>query len=286
LKTSPSLFVVLVLYRTDVFASSTVRSLLNQRTPPSGFLNRILLFDNSAQKQDCSLAPCWDYYWPDSNLGLAGAYNFALAKARRVQCDWLLLLDQDTTLPPEFLANLHAGLNAIQDDESVVACVPEVWMGETPVSPWIRKWYRNVPFKRKGILVPRGIGAINSGTCVRTSFVDGLGGFDRRFWLDFLDHWLFLRIEQSGKSISIADQRIEHDLSVRDYDKGVSLERYRNILNAENLFTREYSAPLERFAYSAKLLLRAFRQFATVKDKRIALATMNFFLKRASGGEG
>jgi GT2 family glycosyltransferase len=280
LKTSPSLFVVLVLYRTDISGSSTVRSLLNQRAPPSGFLNRILLFDNSPDKQCCSLAPCWDYYWPGSNLGLAGAYNFALAEARRVKCDWLLLLDQDTTLHPEFLSNLHAGLNAIQDHENVVACVPEVWMGNTPISPWIRKWSRNVSFRRKGTFIPRRIGAVNSGTCVRTSFVDGLGGFDQRFWLDFLDHWLFAAIERSGNSISIADQRIEHDLSVRDYNNGVSLERYRNILNAESLFTREYLETFGRLAFLGRLPFRALRQFACVRDKRIAFATISLLFNK------
>jgi GT2 family glycosyltransferase len=241
-------------------------------------VNRILLFDNSPEKQCCSLAPPWDYYWSDSNLGLAGAYNFALSEARRVKCDWLLLLDQDSTLLPEFLSNLHAGLNAIQNDESVVACVPEVWMGNTPISPWIRKLFGNVPFRRKGKFVPRGIGAVNSGTCVRTSFVDGLGGFDQRFWLDFLDHWLFARIERSGNSISIADQRIEHDLSVRDYNNGVSLERYRNILKAENLFTGEYLERFGRLAFIGRLPFRALWQFACVRDKRIAFATISLLL--------
>jgi GT2 family glycosyltransferase len=257
-----------------------VRSLLNQRIPPSAFLNRILLFDNSPERQHCSLAPPWDYYWPGSNLGLAGAYNFALSEARRVECDWLLLLDQDTTLLPEFLCNLHTDLNTIQDDDSVAACVPQAWAGNKPFSPWIRKLSRNVPFRRKGKFVPRGIGAVNSGTCVRGSFIYGLGGFDQRFWLDFLDHWLFVTIERSGRSVLMTENRIQHNLSVRDYNAGVSLERYRNILNAESLFTREYLDTFGRLAFLGRLPFRALWQFACVRDKRIAFATIGLLLKK------
>jgi GT2 family glycosyltransferase len=283
-KTSHSLFVVLVLYGTPVAESVTVRSLLEQETLPPDLLERVLLFDNSPSDQSCPLGESWQYHHAGSNLGLAGAYNFALSEARRIGCDWLLLLDQDTTLPPDFLRRLSAHLAAIQDDQSIVACVPEVWTRNKLISPWERKLSWNIPLRERGKLVPKGIAAVNSGSCVRTSFLTGIGGLDERFWLDYLDHWMYMMIERSGRSIFIADQRIEHNLSVHDYDGAVSFERYRNILDAESLFAREYLGLFERLALIVRLPLRALWQLAKVRDKRIARATLNLFLKKAGGG--
>ena len=45
---------------------------------------------------------------PARNEGIAGAYNYALRRAKREGFAWMLTLDQDTQLPPEFLLGMRA----------------------------------------------------------------------------------------------------------------------------------------------------------------------------------
>ena len=46
------------------------------------------------------------YVHDPSNGGLASAYNYALARAESEEREWLLLLDQDTSLTAEFISEL------------------------------------------------------------------------------------------------------------------------------------------------------------------------------------
>ncbi len=61
--------------------------------------------------------------------------------------------------------------------------------------------------------------AINSGVAWSVKFLKKIGGFNPAFSLDFLDHWLFWKVDQLEKTVEILPVRMEHDLSVLDYEK-------------------------------------------------------------------
>lgn len=69
--------------------------------------------------------------------------------------------------------------------------------------------------------------------------------------------------ESVGKMVEILPVRLEHDLSVLDYEK-VTSNRYRSILQAENRFYHEYDQR-HLSSHRQQLLLRTVKQFLTVK---------------------
>lgn len=104
--------------------------------------------------------------------------------------------------------------------------------------------------------------AINSGVAWSVKFLKKIGGFNPAFSLDFwiigcFGKWI------SWKTVEILPVRMEHDLSVLDYEK-VSSNRYRSILQAENRFYHEYDQR-HLSSHRRQLLLRTAKQFLTVK---------------------
>jgi hypothetical protein len=103
------------------------------------------------------------------------------------------------------------------------------------------------------------ITAINSGAAVRCDFVRSIGGFNRAYWLDYLDHWFFHQIYARGKRVAVWDGTIEHKLSVQDYRRNITLMRYRSILAGESAFMTTYKPKLQIPFYLLRLLARATR---------------------------
>jgi GT2 family glycosyltransferase len=101
------LLAVIVLYKMQPSESAAFRSLQSAISGlalgQSGI--RILLYDNTPGGCDPGPLPEGvQYEAAGQNAGLAAAYNHALAIARREKDTWLLILDQDTTLPSNYLS--------------------------------------------------------------------------------------------------------------------------------------------------------------------------------------
>src|SRR6201986_4137953 len=95
----PLILVVIVLYKCELEASQSFSSLLEifREAPALGERFSIVVYDNSPEPQTESLSAAVHYVHDSSNGGLATAYNFALKRAEEEHCEWLLLLDQDTS---------------------------------------------------------------------------------------------------------------------------------------------------------------------------------------------
>lgn len=253
--------VVVTLYLRALHESETVASLIGPEHQKTGRHPdiEVLLFDNTPESGHPGPLPNGVHYEAAGrNAGLAEAYNRALEFAQKFGCSWLLLLDQDTTLPSDFLASLSAQIKRHGADPEVVAMIPVVRSGGEIVSP------KGVGFfGLKAILEPAfgiqsfEVTAINSGAAVRCDFVRSIGGFNRAYWLDYLDHWLFHQIYARGKKVALWDGKLEHQLSVQDYRENIALGRYRSILAGESGFMTTYKPKLQIPFYLLRLLARA-----------------------------
>ena len=70
---------------------------------------RLVLYDNSPENTDLSNYSNlnnFEYYHDHKNHGLAKAYNYGLKQANIHNCEWLLLLDQDTVVNHDFFIEL------------------------------------------------------------------------------------------------------------------------------------------------------------------------------------
>ncbi len=262
---SMKVMAVLVLYRCPLAESDCWASLKSQVQDLSADLNfRLLICENEAGQSAAPMLPTWAEYLPrKENAGIAWAYNAGLQRGLAIDAAWLLTLDQDTVLPVDFLRQMFARAAALDHRQDIAAIVPELVSTTGEIySPFIAKtsYESALPAGFKG--VARGdVRAFNSGALVRVTWLKRNGGYDSRFWLDFLDHALFRAIGRSGGRVWIAgDIRLEHRLSLTEDRASMSEERFQNFLEAESASLDLYGTRAEGWLYTARLMGRIVKQ--------------------------
>lgn len=270
------IFAVIVLYRHSISQSSTCTSLLGQSDSAG---NRLicLVYDNSPEPASETPPSGWTYFSDTHNGGLSKAYNYAFTLAKEQGCDWLLLLDQDSILPPNFLVTLFSVIDGVQNSLDIAAIVPRVFSSARQISPVRPHPGREVSIHLYNSVASGWVSAINSAACIRTDFVASIGGFAKEFWLDYLDYWLFLKLYRCGKQVFISEARVQHELSVASFERSMSYERYQNVLAAEMHFTNQYLGPVWQLALVARLLMRTAKHLILGHDKRFAWAAFRAF---------
>lgn len=270
--TIPKIVVVIVLYQ-QRFSQSPSFDLLMKAVKEKKI--QLVVYDNSPVKQ---LEPLLEqdkdisYYHDPSNPGLATAYNYALNHAQQ-NIRYFVTLDHDSQLTATYFDTLLT----IDWTDELVAAVPLVYTGSNQISPVFADRYINRQVEKvdRSQLSQRRIMAINSGAVFSIKFLKEIGGFNLDFPLDFLDHWLFWTIYQFKKTVFILPEKMEHDLSVLDYQK-VSVTRYQSILKAEKTFYQNYDKEMLP-RHRKQLLLRTVKQFLTVRNRKIWRLTLQSF---------
>ena len=272
LLTIPKIVVVIVLYQ-QRFSQSPSFDLLMKAVKEKKI--QLVVYDNSPVKQ---LEPLLEqdkdisYYHDPSNPGLATAYNYALNHAQQ-NIRYFVTLDHDSQLTATYFDTLLT----IDWTDELVAAVPLVYAGSNQISPVFADRYINRQVEKvdRSRLSQRRIMAINSGAVFSIKFLKEIGGFNLDFPLDFLDHWLFWTIYQFKKTVFILPEKMDHDLSVLDYQK-VSVTRYQSILKAEKTFYQNYDKEMLP-RHRKQLLLRTVKQFLTVRNRKIWRLTLQSF---------
>ena len=284
----PRIFAVVVLYHQSPSASVTVhtleRALEARDAPPC----TVLLYDNTPAAERTSGTPPrgFHYQGAESNRGMLGAYEAALAGATAEDCDWLLTLDQDTALPPDFFAALAPGLAAAQADERIGVIVPHLAEGPRLLSPAFVGIGRARPLPAGFAgTPPREARAFNSAALLRVEAIRSIGGFDPCFWLDHFDSWLHHQLYVHGWRMHVLGAlTLEHHFSLLDYPNRVSPEHFRNFLGAEAAYIDMYESSFAAVAYTAQLGVRWLNQIRRREAINIRAATRQALLRRLTMG--
>lgn len=276
---------VVVRYKTNLSDSETVQSLARTFGVHPHLLEDIavLVWDNSpAAAENLALPFPITYGHSPENLGVSGAYNRAMAIAEAADCPWLLLLDQDTTLPVEFLPRMLELSRQLDPRREIAAIAPFLVNGDRTISPGqlTFNWVNLIQPPFEGVH-PGRMYAANSGTVIRVSALREIGGFNESFWLDLSDVVVFHLLHEKGRLLYVAgDLRVPHRVSLTDYDGSMSPQRYLNFISAESAYWDLYRRVPERLAQTGRLLLRAARQLLRYRDKTYARITFTHFLQR------
>lgn len=263
-----SIQVVVVLYQRSLEKCESLTSLADvlKLHPDWAQHFSLLVYDNSPQTQapsDHAPAPV-TYIHDPANGGLAVAYNTALARAEQQQCDWLLLLDQDTLLNADFVGELLEVAAGLREQSSVGAIVPKLLVKGAIHSPAkdfisevrrIRKPGKSIYLQASGIQQQHLV-AYNSGAALRVSALRAIGGFPAEFWLDFLDHAVFHKLFADGYRIYIMRARLAHDFSQSQVGS-VPAWRQLNVLQARSLYVKQNGSVIDRLLYRIWLLRHA-----------------------------
>jgi GT2 family glycosyltransferase len=270
---------VIVLYMQSPEESLTASSLTNilQANAEMASHFSLLLYDNSPESHQVRGNFPFHYCHDPENGGLVAAYNSALSRAEEEGCNWLLLLDQDTTLTWEFFSELLACVKTLRKQDKVAAIVPRLMAQGAIKSPaeyfidYIRHQFKpGTPAQALEIVgVHSGrISAYNSGASLSVSVLRSIGGFPKEFWLDYLDHAIFHALYAGGHQVYVLRAVLSHDLGGGEWNT-IPIWRFRNLLNAQALFVKRAGRFSDRLLYRLWLLRSIRRLRADCHDKRI-----------------
>lgn len=284
---------VVVRYKASLQDSETINSIVQNFSvyPELADKIEILIWDNSPSplsSEDIALPFKAIYRHSSSNLGVSGAYNAALKYAEQINLPWLLLLDQDSSLPPHFLMSIYGYAEKLLEEKHIAAVAPFLVDGNLSISPGEIKFNRVKLLKPPLEGVPRGIlYAANSGTLMRVESLREIGGFDEEFWLDLSDIVVFHRLYAKGKFLYVAgDLRVPHKVTLNDYDGSMSPQRYINFVSAESAYWDSYRSFWENSIQTARLFLRAVKQRIRYENKAYAKITLQYALARVFRSRG
>lgn len=200
-------FAVLVTYNPDFrLFEKSVNSLFPQ-------VSCIVIVDNGSASFD---------HLPDNcilislnrNFGIAYAQNRGIEKALEAGADWILLSDQDTVYPPDYVSSMLecARKNTLQNIGGLVPVVFDEISGRR-VPVMVEKMKGSVPPVSGCLKVTH---AVASGTLIPAAALQKCGLMREDFFIDFVDHEWCWRAASCGLNIyCLADVVIHHQLGDR-----------------------------------------------------------------------
>ena len=274
-----SILAVIVLYRTHLNNSTafqTLQAAISNFGEQQAICIQVLLYDNTPEAHGSKHLPEFILYKAaPRNEGIAGAYNYALDLALSEDYTWLLTLDQDTNLPPDFIVQMSEIALRLHAVDTVGAIVPQLFHGDELLSPvCIRPWgVHYLPRGFRGI-AKRETHAFNSGSLFRVAALKQIGGFHPYFWLDYQDAYVYRQLHRCGRKVHVAGHiEVQHDLSLLSGEAGFTPDRFRNFLQAESTFLDLYGTHTHRVAHTLRLLGRLWRQQMRGDDSAIRQLT-------------
>jgi GT2 family glycosyltransferase len=272
---------IAVLYKRTILESESVSSLLRilEERPEWRSCFSLTLYDNSPEPQQVpSNLPITPTYVHDAgNGGLAPAYEYALQRAAATGTNWLLLLDQDTTLTADYVAEVLRRIVELEDQTEIGSIVPKlvakgrVYSPESDVLYQMRHQFQSL---RHPVLPTdsgtqlRPMSAYNSGAVIRVAALQAIGGFPADFWLDYLDHAVFQLLHRRGLLIFVMEASLEQNLSHLDIND-VPHWRHRSVLTAQTRFITRYGQRRDRFFFRVYLLRTSCFMFFTCRNRRV-----------------
>lgn len=192
-----------------------------------------------------------------SNIGVAGAQNVGIERARQLHARTVILLDQDTVLRPDTVSLLHDALETLVATGTAVAAVAPLYrdLNSTDVSGLSRA--RGMRIRRTG---RSGSGidecdfAIASGTLIPVDTLEAVGTMETGLFIDLVDmEWCF-RARQRGYSVfQVEDAVIDHILGegrvrvfMAEIPSHAPVRNYYWVRNALLLAKRSYVPPAWR----------------------------------------
>jgi len=267
------LLIVIVLYKTRLQDSLTFKTLLNSVNS----VNQITLYvyDNSPVNsyEDLSLDHITVKYHNDyNNSGISKAYNAAAMYAKANSKKWLLLLDQDSHLPLDFLHNMN---NAITRNKDEKLFAPILTQNELILSPCKFRFMKGSPLKKieEGIFPLDGHSVFNSGIVVKLSEFLRVGGYNENIPLDFSDHSFIHRFKKFNKTIVVMPINIEHQLSSQSNDKDIIFRRFKQYCFGVKRYAETEGGKGWLFFWTLMRSIKLTMQFKEVKFLKVFFET-------------
>lgn len=166
------------------------------------------------------------YYNKYNNPGLSYAYNAGAEFAKKNNFSWIVLLDQDTTLPINFCDEYN---KSIIKGNNIFLKVPIILIGDNKIlSPSKYIGYRSYLYDKieKGIKKLKGHSFINTGMLIDIDFYTKTGGYNEEIKLDFTDHDFVYNCNKFTEKFEVMDIKLNQDFSSLTNTKEQAVKRY------------------------------------------------------------
>lgn len=198
----------------------------------------LIVFDNSERLSKIQSKNAKNYYHSLINVGTAGAYRYAAEYAKKNGIDWLVLFDQDTEIDEKILDSYHKCI-VNHCSNGTGAVLPKVREGARDISPCVVTRWGTMITNEKIYTNDADLSGISSGSIVSVKIIsDVLLEMHNGLWLDYVDHWIFLKMRGLGYCVKCCEIKIQHSLSIND-KKNISAFRFVSIAKGELIFCRE-----------------------------------------------
>lgn len=271
-----SLEIIIVLYNISLEESESFRSVSEMRSD-EGTLS-LFVYDNSNRPQSIKTydGVQISYVHDPTNSGVSKAYNAGANHARKLQKRWVLLLDQDTTLPTTLLKSYW---KAVEQNAELKLFVPILKLKNGKIfSPCAYKFKRGFYLDTivKGIHSLQRLSPVNSGMLVDVSAFFEAGGYNQKVKLDFSDFQFIERFRKRYSNFFVMDVDCYQDFS----DDEVSLTSQANRFGyyCEGARYIEKNGFWDWSQYSLVVFLRAFKLVIKYKDLRFIRIYLSTFL--------
>lgn len=203
--------IIIVLYNERLASSASFNSLIKCKEE----LN-IYVYDNSALSDESATRyPFVTYVHNPANPGVSTAYNSGAKFAQQNAKNWLLLLDQDTILPNNFVEMLEQQMNN-QPESDLFAM--RLLKNENLISPCGYKYKRGYALSEMsaGRNAIKHITFLNSGLIISVDLFLKAGGYDPNVPLYFSDFVFVNRLRKLTDYFVLLPINLTHNLSSDD----------------------------------------------------------------------
>jgi len=229
MSSSPSILILVVIYNESLSLSSTIKSLISNKTYLSSV--KLLIWDNSSTKQDYSCDI--EQYVNDieivhtpENTPLAKVYNI-VRESKLKNEEFCLLLDQDTIIPDNYFTSLFT---AIEENPNINLFLPIIKSHNHIVSPgdlflFKGKYWEEEQF---GLVEAKNRLAINSGMFIKSNyFKNNFKGYNKELKFYGVDSYFMLEYAKINKFFITIPVIIEHDSALLDNDEEIIKKAFR-----------------------------------------------------------
>ncbi|MDF2553890.1 MAG: glycosyl transferase, group 2 family protein [Chryseobacterium sp.] len=264
----------IVCYREKFWETQSFKDIVMSHKK-SSLDNQLLLsiYDNTDFKewnvlQDC---PSYDnviinYKHDSSNSGIAIAFNYFAEFSKNKNLQWIVFLDQDTSLPSDFF-NKYVK-KTLNTDKNIL--FPKIYIGKHLFSPSHYNWFRTSEIKEiQSDIMLHNITAINSGMMIKTDFYLQNGGYNKNLRIDFCDHEFIERINNRQIFADIIDVCLHQEFSSKTNKKKKSLERYKLYCNDLKVYRKNKNKLLFFLAVDLPHLLKEIYRNRSLKFFKI-----------------
>jgi hypothetical protein len=270
MKDIPSTKVLVVLYKKHLRDALTIMSLMDVVGA-----NKVSLHirDNSDERRitDADITELRPYFhdvvvdWDGVNKSLSKIYNDVTDAM--ANCKWLVLLDDDTQLPNDFLISLA---EAELDDIDIDIALPIARCGNLIVSPGHYGFVKGKHWTQvqRGVISSADIVAISSGMAIKQRYLAEFPRpFDERLNFYGIDTRFCLDYRKRRPSIFVTSATLEHDSALwKPQDPEERIRRFKSLrrswrtIHADNI--------VERAAVTMLSVMISVKRAITYRDAR------------------